>query len=334
MREEIQCLMDWLNSKINDDKPHRILRALAEESLKKADLEEEKRRFTNKDIVAAANEPTQENKANKWVNWNKTVLPYWNTKKKFVIQLAREKGLNSYPELGFYIPEKAGRGNESLYWLKAEPLPESKDNEEKQSSELEQGKARDKSRISFQYDLAENGEVKPIWWAKRLFHDGQILLSRWHIWIIIGWLIILGGSAVALSYISWLGLTIPRPVTTRELTALITIFVLPYTVWIVFIKPWVRLFDDRIVVAPDLLVAMEQKSAQLELFREGDMRMIRLVSYTAPCPICGSTIHLDKGEPDFSRRLVGRCTESPREHIFSFDRVTQKGTSLRGETQN
>nr|WP_305909434.1 hypothetical protein [Methylomarinum sp. Ch1-1]MDP4522343.1 hypothetical protein [Methylomarinum sp. Ch1-1] len=147
--------------------------------------------------------------------------------------------------------------------------------------------------------------------------------------MIIGWLSILGAGAVALSYFGWLGLMAPRPITTRELTAFISIFAFPYIVWIIFIKPWVRLFDDRIVVAPDLLVALEEKSAQLELFRDGDLRMIRLVSYTAPCPICGATVHLDKGEPDYSRRLVGRCSDSPREHIFSFDPVTQKGSVLR-----
>lgn len=96
-----------------------------------------------------------------------------------------------------------------------------------------------------------------------------------------------------------------------------------------FIRPWLRLFEDRIVVAPELITAIEQKSAQLELFRNGDLRIIRLVSYTAPCPVCGATVHLDNGEPDFPRRLVGRCADSPREHIFSFDRVTKKGSVLR-----
>jgi len=67
----------------------------------------------------------------------------------------------------------------------------------------------------------------------------------------------------------------------------------------------------------------------MELFRDGDLRLIRLVRYSAPCPICGTTIYLDKGEPDFPRRLVGRCNESPREHVYSFDRVTQKGSVLR-----
>lgn len=328
MREIIQCLMDWVESIPSDEKPHQVLRALAKESLKKAHMEESKRQFTNKDIVAAAEVITNE-PANKWVNWNKTVLPYWKTRKKEVIALAEKRNLDCYPELGAHIPKNAGRGHESLYWIKAEPIPESANNDDEQNSTVDPNKTQDQSRISFQYELAENGEVKTNWWVKWLFHDGHIRLRSWHIWLIFGWLITLGSGVVAISYLSWLGLTVPKPVTTRELTALIGIFAFPYGIWFFFIRSWLRLFEDRIVVAPELITAIGQKSAQLEWFRNGNLRMIRLVSYTAPCPICGATVHLDNGEPDFPRRLVGRCTDSPREHIFSFDRVTKKGTVLR-----
>jgi hypothetical protein len=328
MRDEIQCLIDWVDSIPSDERAHLILQALAEESLKKANLEEEKRRFTNKDIVAAAraiiNEP-----ANKWVSWNKRVLPYWETRKNQVMKLAKKRGLTSYPELGFYIPKNAGRGNESLYWLKAEPLPETSNNEEEQSSELEQEQARDKSRISFQYDLSENGEVKPSWIAKWLFHSGERRLKSWHFWLLMGYFFILGGIAVAIFYIGWFALATPRPVTTRELMTLISIFAVPYVIWNFAIKPWMRLIDDRIVPAPEFLVSLQEKSAQLELFKDGDLRLIRLVRYSAPCPICGATIHLEDGSPDYPRRLVGRCYDSPREHVFSFDRVTRRGAALR-----
>ncbi len=83
------------------------------------------------------------------------------------------------------------------------------------------------------------------------------------------------------------------------------------------------------MTAPELMVALNETSAQLELFRDGDLRLIRLVRYTSPCPVCGATIHLENGDPDYPRRLVGRCSESPREHIFSFDRVTRRGHVLR-----
>jgi hypothetical protein len=328
MREEIQCLIDWLESKPSDDKAHRILRALAKESLNKAESPVEKRRFTNKEIVAAANEPIEENNANKWVNWKKTVIPFWNTRKKEVQDFARKRRLTTYPEIGYHL-SAGGRGNESLYWLKSEPLPDISEQYEENNSQQGQNDTLNGSRMSVEYDLAENGAVKPSWLVKWLLHDGQIHLSNWHIWSIFSLLTILGVSTLILSYISWIGFAEPRPITTRELTTFIAIFVLPFTVWYIFIRPWVRLFDDRIIEAPDLLLSIKEKSAQLELYREDDLRVIRLVNYTAPCPVCGSTIYLENGEPDYPRRLIGRCSDSPREHLFSFDRVTRKGAVLR-----
>lgn len=165
--------------------------------------------------------------------------------------------------------------------------------------------------------------------AKWLFSNGQIQMSMMKIWLIIGFLFLLGFISVGFSYISFIVLSVPKPVTTQDLTTIISIFVIPASVWLFFIRPWVRLFDDRIVQAPDLLVALSEKQAQIELYKEGDLRFIRLVRYSAPCPACGATIYLDDGKPDFPRRLVGRCSESPREHIFSFDWVTKRGAILR-----
>ena len=38
-REAIQCLIHWLNQEPSDEKPHRLLRALGNESIKKASIE-------------------------------------------------------------------------------------------------------------------------------------------------------------------------------------------------------------------------------------------------------------------------------------------------------
>ena len=92
-----------------------------------------------------------------------------------------------------------------------------------------------------------------------------------------------------------------------------------------------RLFDDRIVLAHDLLVNFKEKPAQFELLKDDELRLIRLVRYSASCPICGATVYLEDGAPDHPRRLVGRCHESPREHVFSFDRVTRRGSVLKTE---
>jgi len=324
MRDVIQCLIDWLDSVPSDEKAHQILRILAAGSLIQHSNEEKIKRFTNKDIFKAADPETLDT-PNKWVNWKNTVLHYWDIKKQRVIEFARNQGLDSYPDIECYISD-GGRGNPSSYWIVKKPLPEIADDKE-----LPNITASSKNENNIvDYDLADKGEVKPAWIAKWLLHTGEVRLSMRHITTIIIFLLTIGVTAALISLANWLVLTTPRPVTTRELTMFLSMFIIPYGTWLLFIKPWIRLFDDRIVVAPELLVSMNEKSAQIELFRDGDLRLIRLVRYSAPCPICGATIHLENGEPDFPRRLVGRCYDSPREHVFSFDRVTQKGIALRG----
>ena len=95
-----------------------------------------------------------------------------------------------------------------------------------------------------------------------------------------------------------------------------------------FFQRRLTLFDDHIVLAHEIFVDIKEKTAQFELLRDGDLRQIRLVRYSAPCPIFGATLYLEDGARDYPRRLVGRCYGSPREHVFSFDRVTRRGCVL------
>ncbi len=65
------------------------------------------------------------------------------------------------------------------------------------------------------------------------------------------------------------------------------------------------------------------------------IRKIQLVSYWATCPICKEKlkrnvrIDVSKGGKEFHNRLIGRCSESPIEHIYSFDHITRIGKPLR-----
>jgi hypothetical protein len=103
--------------------------------------------------------------------------------------------------------------------------------------------------------------------------------------------------------------------------------------WAAFrwIERRMHMFDDRIVIAPGWALAWKEFGATMEFEGEqesGGTRAIKVARYTANCPICDGMLKLDRGEPDFPRRLVGRCSRSPREHVFSFDRVTRRGKAL------
>ena len=240
------------------------------------------------------------------------------------MEFAHKQGLPHYPK-----PErkstKGGPGRHTTFYIKAEPVPEITE-EDQAIEEFRVGS--NAADLQASYQMTELGEVKPSWVARWLFRHGQIELRQWHVWVILGWLAIIAGFAVLIAYAGWLSLSVPRPVTTSDITLLISIFVIPYGAWVTIIKPWILLLDDRIVVAHELFTNFYEQSAQFELLRDGDLRVIRLVRYSAACPICGATVYLEKGEPDYRRRLVGRCYESTREHVFSFDRITRCGRLL------
>jgi hypothetical protein len=325
MREVIQCLIDWLDSETSDEKGHRILRALALESLKKADFDESKRRFTAEEIVAAVGDTIGSTDPKKWIDWPGSLKKYCETREGQIIEFARKRGLPHYPK-SERKSTKGGPGKLTTFYIKAEQLPEVIEDE--QAIDEPQVAIRNTAELKANYQMTELGEVKPSWIASWLFRDGQIKLRQWHVWCLLGWLATIGGLAVLIAYAGWLSLSEPRPVTTRDLTLLVSIFLIPYGAWVTIIKPWILLLDDRIVVAHELFTNFYEQSAQFELLRDGDLRVVRLVRYSAACPICGATVYLEKGEPDYRRRLVGRCYESPREHVFSFDRITRCGRLL------
>lgn len=324
MLEVIQCLIDWLKQEPSDEKAHRILRALANEALKFAKRGDCDRRFTVEEILDAVEDcPAELVDTKKWLDWRGSVLKYWNSRELQVIEFARKRGLQHYPKPERYSP-KGGRGNHVTFCITAQPMSEMSDEEVDHDPQASSTTQLDQVT----YNVAEQGAVKPAWFLRGLLKDGQLRLNNWHIWLILGVMLLIGGLALLFSFICWALLSIPKPVSTSDLTLLVSLLVLPYVIWIAFIRPWVRLFEDRIVLAHDVLLNIKEKPAQFELLRDGDLRLFRLVSYFATCPICGATIYLEDGAPDYKRRLVGRCYESPREHVFSFDRVTRRGRAL------
>lgn len=99
-----------------------------------------------------------------------------------------------------------------------------------------------------------------------------------------------------------------------------------------FGSPLYQCVTKRIVNAPVMLTPGDIKTAQLEYVPTGDkdrngrsIRQFRIVSYSAICPICEGKIELEEGIDLMKGRLVGSCTESPREHIFTFDHKTKSG---------
>lgn len=105
-------------------------------------------------------------------------------------------------------------------------------------------------------------------------------------------------------------------------TAILVVFV----GWLSY--PLYRLFRDRIVRAPSILELTLPLGHVLVLRREGDERVLRMVRYTATCPVCNADITIETGRRVHRGRLVGECSRNPVEHVYSFDFVTGKGRRL------
>ncbi|UPG89500.1 hypothetical protein L2Y96_19200 [Luteibacter aegosomaticola] len=111
-------------------------------------------------------------------------------------------------------------------------------------------------------------------------------------------------------------------------------FVLAVTISAIALRAFKPIWDLptlRVTIAPDWLISTKQMYAQFRLTRDSEKKAggrFSLVRFYASCPVCAGAIEVREGGTAFPGRLVGCCSDSPREHVFSFDAVTQRGRAL------
>jgi hypothetical protein len=94
-------------------------------------------------------------------------------------------------------------------------------------------------------------------------------------------------------------------------------------------RPFWRLPAMRTTLAPEWALSWRQMYGQLRLSHADDQRArFSLVRFYSSCAICRGTLEIRDGGRGWPGRLVGRCSDSPREHVFSFDPVTRTGRLL------
>jgi len=188
---------------------------------------------------------------------------------------------------------------------------------------------------SIEYTTARAGKLPP--WArwlenfelighrhrrfKLLFCAGYFPLMTWAIISIHMWLI------------HWLGNT-PR-------LWQIQVFyygLIPAIILAIFVIPFIRISIYKVIPSPFMLTGFQcVDGLLLELSRADGRhrvnpqspRRFRLTVYSASCPICGGYVGVEGGGWRYPGRLIGRCYEAPREHLWSFDHVTRSGRRLR-----
>lgn len=321
MKALASCLLDYLKIHGRNGRTFDVLNFIACETIRCLD-EGRTPRFNNLAIQSGVMHGSRKDPC-AWLSpiWNK-IADMFPEREEGLQRFSAQKGLDFFPWVA-KLESDGGAGNQALHYLVALPIPPKEESIFAPTIDL--------PPPDIAYIPAE--KIKPSWWGRVMF-SSNLAISGWRkgvflwptlIWLLVIWLL---GSLLffALSLNT-------KPFSASDLLAIIFVGLM---VWYCryMIRRFVRFIDDRMVMASDSLIGIGEFGVCMELFKPQNgnpeaRRSIRLIKYAARCPICDSEVLLDDGEPDFPRRIVGRCQESPREHVFSFDRVRLAGYRLR-----
>lgn len=310
-----RAFSDWLNDLKTNEHPTRVLTVMIEALIHQLEKEQQPAPLEGSWIVERLGKTTDgERSASSHMNWAQ-VDAFMHARRESLIQTPASQ------QIGFFLfPTKASKGKRgvtSTYGWRLEIMQVDAD-----------VTPATLSSDSVTYTL--HLDVKPSWAAQPFFPKGVMHFRSWRGIIVLSTIVLGIVSALLLTWGVWLVVIYGKLSAADLLIMLLVLSAVLFTGWRLLIWPATVLIDDRIAIAPSRLTALSSDiNSQWELFRQDKDRWIQLVRYTAPCPACGATLHLSKGEPDWPRRLVGRCAESPREHVYSFDRVTRRGVALR-----
>lgn len=296
----------------------KIMAYLAQEALRSASQENKLSRVSTKAIhTDLGGNPNQE--PSQWLSpiWKESETRYLPEIEPALIEMSRNAGLDTYP-----IVQKEN-GKPAYYRLASRPLPETSGSA---MTEVMPAIPAQADGIHYKRDL-----------SLKLSTFGQFLFAKGLKWTpskrygYLTWQLLFLILAVCFEFLIWLVLWYrTQPVTGQDLLLAALGIGFPWIAYRHFIGIF-QLFEDRIVIAPDWALAWKEFGATIEINRARDPdtpSTIHVSRYSATCPICGWMVKLERGEPTHPKRIVGRCEENPREHVFSFDRATKQGVRL------
>ncbi|UUZ64075.1 hypothetical protein LP417_01895 [Polaromonas sp. P1-6] len=187
-------------------------------------------------------------------------------------------------------------------------------------------------RSDIAYEVTAPGSIKLNWLGWLLLGSGTFVTrsGRGLLWATL----MLTSIAILLfcGYLFFAMSSYSRPLQTGDVILMLLLMAAAWISWRLLIRPWIWLLEDRIVLSGDLFAAFKEDPVQLDMAKDESHRYVRLVRYSAVCPVCAGNIELRYGYGPSYRRIFGCCTEVPTEHVFTFDRVTRRGQRHRGES--
>ena len=236
--------------------------------------------------------------------------PQWQ---EGLVDTARASGLS-------FVPKLSKRpGSPALYYLEAVPIPEND-----QPLPIEATPPG-----GLRYTAA--AVTAPAAWLSSALRNGVVKWTVGLRWTLLGGILAVTFAALGLlSLTITAGLRVTRPVSLGDITALLMAAIVCLSLVPVY-RFLDDLFDLRIVMAPNFMTSIADDNVTLEFRRSGqgdEVGELAFVRYTSICPRCGGAVDIHSGRAVFPGRLVGRCRRSAREHVFSFDPVSQIGRPL------
>lgn len=329
MRELVECLREWLSKNRSDGSAYSLLTALAAETLKKlASNDPAQREFDAQQLAAAADraEANDFDASKRWVSAAK-LETFVDARRASIEEHFRSSG---HMQALRPVRRSPGGKYRTVWYLESYSLPLVTD--APAEGNPPDSPAASSEPLAIRYEFTPPGQVRAAWYAKPLIGAGSFVTRSWRglLWLAvalipIGYLLVSALMPVAFMYVR-------RPVHTADLATLTVVSVMAWVIWRISIRPLIWLLEDRIILATEAWVGWSEGVAQLELaLDEHKKRRLRLVRYSAVCPICAGTIELRYSQGQNRRRLVGCCNEAPHEHVFSFDRILRTGRRLSAE---
>ncbi len=241
----------------------------------------------------------------------------WESKKEGIKQRAQDDGLEGYPILK--KERGGGGGHSSRYYLIYKTFIDDEYPEDIHSDE-----AIDGAVVRYYLDDIANAGVWSRWLVNRFHLDG------WRKLLFLG----VGSCFIILIMVTlWiLVIALPQLETIGQFITFGLFGVVIFGFIWHFFGPFYEVVFFNTALAPDWLQPLKGTDDRILVFERKQpeaSNQIYLAKYNGICPACGGEIVVGKGGSEFKGRLIGRCSNSAREHVYSFDHHLRVGTPLR-----
>lgn len=324
MKALVECFIAWLQSEPSSANAWKILNGLAQETSKRVESPDPEQREFDVTWIAEVCRPDEKldyETAKKWFSDAKALqfLTAWqNSLESFFRAHGQVQGLR--------LAKRASRGRYKTTWyLQPYYLIDDREPGQTEISALETPTDEKSDTLNIAYSVTKPGEIEMSWFGRLILGDGEFKTRSWRGGLWAASMIFSAFSVLACGLFIFQMRELTRPIQTGDFVAIALLCFFGWLIWRMQLRPLVWLLEDRISPASNSLVKLKEDTAHLDMAKNGDHRYIRLVRYSAVCPICAGNIELRYGYGPNSRRIFGCCSEVPTEHVFTFDRVTRVG---------